>query len=83
MGLFISRIVGEEGRGIICEVKDPCLCNVRMASRRLFVDGIDGFRPLIVWNRRGSARECRGETTSRSRISIRSNKSDHPTCWSS
>ena len=80
MGLFISRIVGKEGRGIIFEVKDPCLCDVRMTSLRLFVDGIDGFRPLIVWNRGGPARERRGETISRSRISIRS---DHPTCWSS
>ena len=76
MGLSISRIVGEKGRGIILEVKDPCLCDVRMASRRLFVDGIDGFRTLIVWNRRRPARECRGETISRSHISIRSNVLD-------
>ena len=55
MGLSVSRIVGEEGRGIIFEVKDPCLCDVRKASRRLFVDSIDGFRPLIVWNRRRPA----------------------------
>ena len=80
MGLSISWIVGEKGRGIILEVKDPCLCDVRMASRRLFVDGIvdgiDGFRTLIIWNRRRPVRECRGETISRSHISIRSNMPD-------
>ena len=43
-----------------------------MASWRLFVDGIDCFRALIIWDRRGPARERRSNTTGIPRISIRS-----------
>ena len=73
MGLSISRIVREEGRGISLEVKDSRFRDVCIAPRRLFVDGIDCFRALIVWDRRRPARERGSETTGRPRISIRSN----------
>ena len=78
MGLSISWIVREESRGIGLEVNNPRLRDVRRASRRLFVNRIDCFRALIVWDRCRPARERRSETTSRSRISNRSNV---PVIW--
>ena len=73
MGLAISRIVREEGGGISLEVKDSRLRDVRMASRRLFVDGVDRFRALIIRDRRRPTRERRSEAISGPRISSCSN----------